>query len=166
MSSGRVRYIGVCNFAPHQLQHLISNARIAPYVHQMELHPYLQQIDWVGWHKDHSIHVTAYSPLGNTNPTYSDQVPRLLTHQAVTDVAKKVGCTPAQVVLAWGLSRGTSVIPKSSHNDRIVENYDSPNCALGDIDKRAIDNISQSIVKRFGNPGPNWGVDLFEGLDK
>lgn len=75
------------------------------------------------------------------------------------------GCTPAQVVLAWGLSRGTSVIPKSSHAGRIRENFGSLGCVLQESDLDQITALGKKYVKRFNNPSKSWGVALYEGLD-
>lgn len=69
LQSGKTRHIGVSNFSPAQLEKLLNSTMHPPSVHQMELHPYLQQSEWVAFHKTHGIHVTAYSPLGGTNPT-------------------------------------------------------------------------------------------------
>ena len=169
--TGKVRYIGVSNFDPYQLRHLIRRSAIKPAFHQFELHPYLQQNDWVQLHKDHGINVTAYSPFGNMNPTYSapgddeDEPPLLLENSVVTNIALVRGCTPAQVVLAWGIHRGTSVIPKSSHAGRIKENFDTLRCQLQKSDFEEITAIGEKYVKRYNNPSKGWGVELYEGLD-
>lgn len=70
LDRGTVRQIGIANFSPGQLFRLLRTAKHKPSVHQFEAHPYLQQRWWVEWHKAHGIAVTAYSPLGNTNPIY------------------------------------------------------------------------------------------------
>ena len=171
LETGKVRYIGVSNFDPYQLSHLISHSAIKPAFHQFELHPYLQQNDWVQLHKDHGINVTAYSPFGNTNPTYDppgddeNDPPLLMENSVVTNIALVRGCTPAQVVLAWGIHRGTSVIPKSSHAGRIKENFDTLRCQLQKSDFEEITAIGEKYVKRYNNPSKGYGVDLFEGLD-
>jgi len=175
---GTVRYIGVSNFSPHQLHELVKRSKVKPAVHQMELHPYLQQSKWVQFHQEHNIMVTAYSPLGNSNPTYHkdahlsastgtkhDDPPLLLQNHVMNAIAIKRGCSTAQVALAWGMARGAAVIPKSSHVDRIAENFGSQDCALSLVDKAAIDGIERTWMKRFNNPSRGWGVDLFEGLD-
>jgi alcohol dehydrogenase (NADP+) len=55
---GKARHLGVSNFSPHQMETLLNRSSHVPAVHQMELHPYLQQPDWVEWHQKHNIHVT------------------------------------------------------------------------------------------------------------
>ena len=137
----------------------------------MELHPYLQQNDWVKWHKAHSIEVTAYSPFANMNPTYDSphgdpKAPLpLLQNPSMLQIAKESGCTAAQVALAWGISRNTSVIPKASRTDHIQENYGVLNCMLNQDAFNVIDNLGITNLKRFNNPSRQWGVDLFNGLE-
>lgn len=131
---------------------------------QMELHPYLSQPTWVRWHRRHGIHVTAYSPFAGTNPTYSPgNPPRLLNNNVMTRIASERSCTPAQVALQWGMARGTSVIPKTSHYERIVENLHSVECVLGRDDLEDIDDLDEEHW-RFNNP-TSWGVPLYEGLE-
>lgn len=169
--TGKVRNIGVSNFSPKQLKDLIAQSTTKPYAHQFELHPYLQQVDWVQWHKDNGIHVTAYSPLANLNPIYEgpgkskDIPPSLLENKEVTEIAKERGCTNAQVALKWGIRRGTSVIPKSSHASRIQENLESFNCVLQAEDYTVIEKLGQKYLKRFNNPSKGWGVPLYEDLE-
>lgn len=108
------------------------------------MHPYLAQTKWLNTHRDHGIHVTSYSPLAGTNPTYDPGAPeQLLKNKKVVNIAEKRGCTPAQVVLAWGLSRGTSVIPKSSHLERITENFHALECVLKKKDLKKIDKLGK-----------------------
>jgi alcohol dehydrogenase (NADP+) len=129
------------------------------------MHPYLAQNKWLKVHQEHGIHVTAYSPLAGTNPTYDPGTPeQLLKNKKVVNIAEKRGCTPAQVILAWGLSRGTSVIPKSSHLDRITENFHSLECVLESKDIKKIDKLRKEYY-RFNNPSGSWDVPLYEGLE-
>lgn len=169
LHTGRVRHIGVSNFSPAQMESLIAHSAIKPFAHQMELHPYLQQTAWVQWHQAHGIHVTAYSPLGNMNPTYGDpekgDVPAMLKNKDVEKIAERRGCTPATLVLAWGMSRGTSVIPKSQHAERIAENYEARKVDLRYEDLKGIEELGRKYLHRFNNPSKSWGVDLYEGLD-
>ena len=171
LDTGKVKHIGVSNFSPHQLHQLLEQTTIKPAVHQFEIHPYLQQTDFVQWHKDNGIDVTAYSPLANLNPTYGspgkskDAPPSLLANKDVTEIAKARGCTNAQVALAWGMGRGTSVIPKSQHADRIRENFASVNCRLEEEDYVTIGKLGRKYLKRFNNPSESWDVPLYQGLE-
>ncbi|MCJ1308583.1 hypothetical protein MMC25_002236 [Agyrium rufum] len=173
LATGKLRNIGVANFAPSQLATLIANSTVKPAVHQMELHPYLQQIAWIQYHAANGIHVTAYSPLANTNPTIGTPAdenppPFLLKNEVMTGIAKKDGngCkTAATVALSWGMNRGTSVIPKSSHVYRMEENFSSLGCELEYADFKSIEGLGSKYLTRFINPGKRSGLPIFEGLD-
>lgn len=160
------RYIGISNFAQKDVETILDICEICPYAHEFETHPYLQQQDFVDYHKDVGIKVIAYSPLGNTNPTYDKKhgsLEPLLKDSFWTDLAKEKDVTPAQVVLAWGIQRGTIVIPKSTSDKHLTENLVAEKitftneelAAIGEQDKKA----------RFNNPSKNWGVKLFADLD-
>ena len=170
--TGKTRYIGVSNFDPHQLKKLIKSTQHRPSVHQMEMHPYLQQNDWLEWHQENNIHVTAYSPLANVNPSYKDKdastdktPPGLLENPELEKVAAKRNCTIPQATLKWGISRKTSVIPKSSHVSYIEENYGALDCRLEDEDAKTFSKIGKKYLHRFNNPSKSYGVPLFKGLD-
>ena len=160
------RYIGVSNFSPRQLDTILRSCEICPYAHEFETHPYLQQPEFVRWHQDRDIKVIAYSPLANINPTYQDKYPKLkpiLEEPFWTLMAEKKNVTAAQAILAWGVQRGTVVIPKSTHEARIVENLESLDVKYSKKEMRAI--AEQDKKARFNNPSKGWGVELFEGLD-
>jgi diketogulonate reductase-like aldo/keto reductase len=189
LPKSKVLNIGVSNFSPKQLRRLISKTGVKPAVHQMELHPYLQQSVWVASHEALGISVTAYSPLGNSNPTYHQSSalsscgssswfpwylfssktkkwpPPLLDNKTIKEIAERRNCTAAQVALSWGVGRGVSVIPKSKHEKWIKENYDSLNCELGVVDLVELKKVGAEYLTRFNNPSKGWGVKLFEGLD-
>ncbi|TKA63543.1 hypothetical protein B0A55_11352 [Friedmanniomyces simplex] len=166
LEKGKTRHIGVSNFDPEQLKDLLNHTSHPPSVHQMELHAYLPQTDWLKFHEDHGIHVTAYSPLAGTNPTYNypDDLEPLLKNPVLRKIAEKRGCTPAQVALAWGMGRGTSVIPKSQHKEYIEQNFGSLECVLKGKDVEKIDQLG-GAKHRFNNPSKGWKVELYKGLE-
>ncbi|KAE8444919.1 hypothetical protein EG329_014046 [Mollisiaceae sp. DMI_Dod_QoI] len=177
LPKSKVLNIGIANFSPDQLRHMISQTGVKPAVHQMELHPYLQQSSWITTHQALGISVTAYSPLGNSNPIYrNDEIfsdpddennspPPLLSNKVLKSIAERRNCTTAQVALSWGMGRGTSVIPKSSHEKWIKENYRSLGCELGVRDLAELKVLGVESLTRFNNPSKGWGIKLFEGLD-
>jgi len=112
-AEGRARAIGVSNFLSNHLDELIAGARVVPAVNQIEVSPFLQQRDTRAFCAQHGIVVEAYSPL-----THGQR----LGHPVVTKVAKRVGRTPAQVLLRWGVQHGMVVLPKSTRESRIREN--------------------------------------------
>ncbi|CAD0110085.1 unnamed protein product, partial [Aureobasidium uvarum] len=167
--SGKTRRIGISNFSPAQLDTLLNHTTHVPYAHQMELHPYLQQEDWIQYHKVRGIYVTAYSPLGGTNPTYHEKdkhlPPPLLKNKAMIKLADKHNTTTAGISLAWGMSRGTSVIPKSAHADRIKENLESKHIELDSDDLKILARLGHVFTHRYNNPSKSWKVKLYEGLE-
>ncbi|KAL8635713.1 MAG: hypothetical protein Q9228_006823 [Teloschistes exilis] len=164
----QLRNIGVSNFSPSELKDLIDRSSTVPAVHQFEIHPYLPQTDFLDYHRELGIQVTAYSPFANTNPIYKpqpDDPPHLLTENLdMLAIAAERGCTTAQVALVWGRSRGCVVIPKASHVEHIKENFRAVECRLTDEDLERVDWVSDRYLKRFNNPSESWGVKLYDGL--
>lgn len=127
--AGRVRSIGVSNFAPEHLRTLIDATGIVPAVNQIELHPRLPQHELRELHAELGMATEAWSPLGQGS---------LLEHPAVTVVADRHGKTAAQVLIRWHLQLGNIVIPKSVHPERIVSNFDVFDFELSETDMASI----------------------------
>lgn len=120
--SGKVRAIGVSNFSTKKLQDLLEVARIPPAVNQVECHPIWQQIKLHEFCRLKGIHLTAYSPLGSQAPDAKKY--SLLDNPVIGMVAEKLGKSPAQVALRWGLQMGHSMVPKTSNEARLEQNLD------------------------------------------
>jgi 2,5-diketo-D-gluconate reductase A len=112
---GRVKSIGVSNFAPEHLRTLVDGTGIVPAVNQVELHPRFPQQELREVHAELGIATEAWSPLGQG---------ALLSDPTVVAVAEAHGKTPAQVLIRWHLQLGNIVIPKSVNPDRIASNFD------------------------------------------
>ncbi|MBM9615062.1 aldo/keto reductase [Desulfobulbus rhabdoformis] len=141
---GLVRNIGVCNFSQDKLITLCDLARVQPAMNQIELHPYLQQEEMVALCAERSILLTAYSPLGSGDRPKAmkkQEEPILLDNPTITEIAAQNKITPAQVLLAWGLTRGTVVIPKSTNPERIRENLAASEIRLDAQSMEAIARI-------------------------
>jgi 2,5-diketo-D-gluconate reductase A len=141
-ADGRVRAIGVSNFQPAHLRRLVDETGTVPAVNQIELHPFLQQAELRGTHRDLGIATEAWSPLAKGGD--------LLGEQAIVELADKHGATPAQVVIRWHLQLGNVVIPKSATPARIRENLDVFGFALDDEDVARL-----STMERGMRTGPN-----------
>jgi D-xylose reductase len=154
VTAGLVRRIGLCNCNVALVRDLLARARIRPAVLQVELHPFLVQEKLLRFCRESGIAVTAFSPLGAPSyvplgmATASESV---LEHPVVTGIAAATGRTPAQVVLRWGVQRGTSVIPKTSHPERLRENLAACDFTLSDEQMRAIAALDHG--RRFNDPG-------------
>jgi diketogulonate reductase-like aldo/keto reductase len=164
VDTGKVKNIGVSNFSKKELENLLKVAKTKPAVHQFETHPYLQQQAFLDWHKQQGIEVTAYSPFGNQNHVYDsgEKVDALIEHPTITKIAKKHGCTGAQVTLAWGIKRGTSVVPKSVNEGRIKSNFECLKVKLDEEDMKEIAKMNGP--HRFNNP-TNWGYKFYADLE-
>jgi diketogulonate reductase-like aldo/keto reductase len=125
LDQGKVKNIGISNFTKSEVEELLQAAKHKPDVIQLELHPYLQQTAYVEWLQSQGIEVTAYSPFGNQNPIYGGGE-LLRDDPVIQEIAKIHGKTPNQILLSWGATRNTSVIPKSTNAGRIEENKVRP----------------------------------------
>jgi diketogulonate reductase-like aldo/keto reductase len=112
-ANGQVRAIGVSNFLAAHLDMLLAASDVIPAVNQIEIHPAFAQQELAAKSRSLGIAVEAYSPLGQGAD---------LGAATVKTVAARYGATPAQIVLAWHLSQGTIVIPKSADSARMREN--------------------------------------------
>jgi D-xylose reductase len=148
------RQIGVCNYSAVLLHDLMSYARIKPAMLQIESHPYLTQEALIRTARSYNIAVTAFSPLGALSYVSLDMASKgdsVLTETVVIKAAERASVTPAQVVLRWGLQRGTAVIPKTSRPERLVENLSLSGFNLTDEEMDAISALNEN--RRFNDPG-------------
>ncbi|GFQ08210.1 aldo-keto reductase family 4 member c9 [Phtheirospermum japonicum] len=118
----KVRAIGVSNFSSKKLASLLDMARIPPAVNQVECHLSWKQPKLHSFCKSKGIHLSGYSPLGSSGKTSLKY--EVLKNPILNLVAEKLGKTPAQVAVRWGLQMGHSVLPKSTNEKRIKENFD------------------------------------------
>jgi D-xylose reductase len=154
VDAGLVRQIGVCNFNCALLRDLLSSARIHPAVLQVELHPYLTQEKLVRFCHEQQVAVTGFSPLGAASYfslQMADRSESVLDDMVVRKIAEGYGKTAAQVVLRWGVQRGTAVIPKSTHIERLRENCQLFDFELSADDMHAISGLNRN--RRFNDPG-------------
>ncbi|KAF8588827.1 Aldo/keto reductase [Ramaria rubella] len=158
LPKSKVRAIGVSNFSVEHLKAIIAATGVVPAVNQVEAHPLLRQDELFAFCKDHKIHITAYSPLGNNEQGR----PLLIENSVVKEIAKKLGAAPAQVLIAWSVHRGYSVIPKSVHEARIKSNFQEVELSQEDYDKvssiRGNEEYRNNIPFRFNPP---WDIDIF-----
>jgi D-xylose reductase len=152
--AGLVRHIGVCNYGTALLRDLLSYADIQPAVLQVELHPYLTQEKLLRFCRENGIAVTAFSPLGaqsyfSLNMAHADEA--VLDRAVVRETARRHGKTPAQVLLRWGVQRGTAVVPKTARPGRLAENLAVFDFELSAEEMREIGGLDRG--RRFNDPG-------------
>ncbi|QIZ77281.1 aldo/keto reductase [Ferrimonas lipolytica] len=145
-AEGLVRHIGVSNFGPNRLTQLCNQATIKPEMNQVECHPYLQQRALLECCQVNNVHLTAYSPLGSKDRPAALQAsgaPTLLEDAVINEVAHYHRATPAQILIAWAIHRGTSVIPKSVHKERLVSNFHAIDIELSNTEMELIGKLNK-----------------------
>ena len=151
---GLVKEIGVCNYNSSLLHDLIAYSSIKPAMLQIESHPFLTQEKLIKTAKNYGMAVTCFSPLGALSYMeleMADKNESVLNEHAVRVAAKRLNRTPAQVVLRWGLQRGTAVIPKTSQKKRLMENQSLFDFELNDQEMSDISDLN--VNRRFNDPG-------------
>ena len=147
VGAGLTRHIGVSNFSVKKLRELLAHCTIKPEVDQVELHPLLQQPEVVKFCAAEGIHLTAWAPLGSSDrPDFvkAPDAPVLLENPVIKSIAQSRGCTPAQVLLAWHIHRGISVIPKSVNPSRLRENLAAAEIQLNPADLERIAQLDRN----------------------
>lgn len=155
---GKLRAIGVSNFYPDRLVDLASFARIRPMVNQVEIHPYHQQTEALGWMKKYEVQPEAWAPFGEGRGG-------LFTDPVLTGIGKRYGKSAAQVMLRWHLQRGVVVIPKSTHIERMQENLNVFDFSLTGEEMAAIGALDKKQSAFFSHQDPNmveWFVKMVE----
>ena len=152
--NNKAKRIGVCNYSSALIHDLMTYATIKPAMLQIESHPYLTQERLVRLAKQYDIPVTAFSPLGALSYLeleMADQTESVLEQSVVKAAAQNHGKTPAQVVLRWGVQRGTAIIPKTSKFERIKENLALFDFELTEQEMAQISALNSN--RRFNDPG-------------
>jgi glycerol 2-dehydrogenase (NADP+) len=116
LDTGKVKALGISNFAIPLLEDFLASAKVVPVLNQVELHPYIPSLELKAFCEQKHIHLQAWTPLGKGGDS------PLLKDDVITSLAEKHSVTAAQIVLSWGVQRGTSVVPKSSNADRLKQN--------------------------------------------
>lgn len=135
-----IRATGVSNHETHHLESLFATANIKPMVNQIELHPYLTQMENREFCHANDIAITAWSPLGRG---------RVLNDATIQEMSKKYKKSIAQIIIRWHLQGDHIVIPKSVTASRIEENADVFDFELSQSDMAKIDALHRN--ERFGS---------------
>ena len=144
-ADGRARSIGVSNFQVDHLDRLLAETDVVPAVNQIELHPYLLNDEVRAHGEANGIATEAWSPIAKGE---------VLGDPVVTEIAEKVGRTPAQVVLRWHIQRASIVFPKSTTPERIEENFRLFDFELEDADVERLGTLDRGDDGRTG-PHPD-----------
>lgn len=146
---GRCRAIGLSDITLNELLPIYESARIKPAAVQVEAHPYLPETELLEFCKKRGIVLLAFAPLGH------GMKPGLLEDPVISAIAARVGKTPAQVLLAWAVQRGTALLTTPKSAARARENFDIsplPEDAFNEINRIQIRQRLNDVVNT-GNPG-------------
>ena len=133
-NEGKCKAIGLSNVSLAQAKEIFEAGRIKPSVVHVESHPYLPHWDLLDYCRKNGIVLQAFAALGHSSE------PKLLEDPVITAIAKRVNKTPAQVLLAWAIQRGTALLTTSKTPSRIKENF-----GVSTLPAEAVREISEGI---------------------
>ncbi len=150
---GKIRAIGVSNFSPARMIDLIQFNKIKPMVNQIETHLYCQQKEAHQWLTKYGVAHQAYSPLGQGKAN------EMFAEPFVKEIAKAHGKTETQILLRLLIQSGVAIIPKSSHEERIRQNYDLFDFELTEKEMEKLQSLDRALPL-IGTPeDPNKAID-------
>ncbi len=150
VDEGLAAAIGLSDIDADRTRRIAETARIKPAVVEVEAHPYHPQWELHELCAAHRMVLLAFAPLGHALE------PRLLDDAVIVSIARRLQKTPAQVLLAWGIQRGSAVLTSSVRPARIFENFDVtalPDAAIQEIDERVTTRFRFNSVADGGEPG-------------
>jgi diketogulonate reductase-like aldo/keto reductase len=150
VGDGRCKAIGLSDVGLEKVQPIVEAAKIKPAVVHVESHPYLPEWDLLSYCKTNGIVLQAFASLGHNSE------PKVVEDPIVTAIAKRVNKTPAQVLLAWAIQRGTALLTTSKNPSRIQENFDVsaiPEDAMREISDGIKTRVRLNAVVETGVPG-------------
>jgi 2,5-diketo-D-gluconate reductase A len=145
LADGRLRSAGVSNFQPDHLDRIIQATGVVPVVNQIEVHPEFSNTAAVEASRRYGIAVEAWSPLGQG---------KILENPAIARIAAARGRSPAQIILRWHIQHEHIVFPKSTHHERMQENFRLFDFVLSADDMATVDALDQGEAGRIG-PNPD-----------
>ena len=153
---GVIRSIGVSNFYPDRLVDIAAFAEIPPMVNQVETHPFNQQVLAKQYMDKYKVQIEAWAPFGEGRGD-------MFTNPVISEIGNKYGKTVAQVILRWHIQRGVVVIPKSTHIERMKENFDVFDFTLTDEDMAVMASLDKNESSFFSHHDPatvEWFTEL------
>lgn len=157
-AEGIIKAIGVSNFYPDRLVDICSFARIKPMVNQVETHPHNQQIEAHEWMEKYGVQHEAWAPFGEGRGGMFEE-------PLLVEIGKKYGKTAAQVILRWDMQRNIVAIPKSTHIERMEQNFDIFDFELSEEDMAKIATLDKKQSSFFSHYDPKmveWFAQMVE----
>ena len=145
---GLTKAVGVSNFYPFVLANFCENVEVIPAVNQIELHPFFSQEDALALMKEYGIQPQAWGPLAEGKHG-------IFTDPLLVGIGRKYGKSAAQVVLRWNTQRGVSILPKSTHVERMEQNINIWDFELTEDEMRQIGekDLGHSEIINHFDPG-------------
>jgi len=150
VGEGKCKAIGLSDVGLERTKDIFEAATIKPAVVHVESHPYLPEWDLLDYCRKNGIVLQAFAALGHSSE------PNLLADPVITAIANRIGKTPAQVVLAWAIQRGTALLTTTKTPSRLAENYDVstiPEDAMREINEGIKLRMRFNAVVETGVPG-------------
>ena len=144
---GKIRSIGVSNFAPDQLMNLELMSNVKPALNQIEVSPWFQEDEAVKFNDQQDIRTEAWAP-------FAEGKHDIFTNETIAEIGKKYGKANGQVILRWLLQRGIVVIPKSVHKARMAENFDVFGFELSADDMKTMNSLDKNESQFFDHRDP------------
>ncbi len=144
---GKIKSIGVSNFAPDQLMNLELMSNVKPALNQIEVSPWFQETAEVKFNQQQNIQTEAWAP-------FAEGKHGIFTNETIAEIGKKYGKANGQVILRWLLQRGIVVIPKSVHKARMAENFDVFDFQLSDDDMKTMNSLDKNESQFFDHRDP------------
>ncbi len=160
--TGKIKAIGVSNFYPDRLVDICSFARIKPMVNQIETHPLFQRDVDNEWMRKYNVQHEAWASFGEGRGG-------LFTNPTLEKIGNKYGKTPAQVMLRWAIQRDIIVLPKSTHKDRMIQNFNVFDFELSLDDMNEIKKLDTNTSCFFSHYDPKmveWFAQMVEERKK
>lgn len=145
--AGKIKSIGVSNFAPDQLMNLKLMSDVKPAVNQIEVSPWFQEAGAVKFNQQQNIQTEAWAP-------FAEGKHDIFTNETIAKIGKKYGKGNGQVILRWLLQRGIVVIPKSVHKTRMAENIDVFDFELSADDMKVMNSLDKNESQFFDHRDP------------
>ena len=156
---GKIRAIGVSNFYPDRLADIcLFGRKVVPAVNQIETNPSNQRIYDQEVMNKYGVKIEAWAPFGEGKNN-------MFNNEVLTSIGQKYGKTSAQVILRWLIQRGVIVVCKSTHFDRIKENFNVFDFSLSDEDMKKIKTLNTNTSLFFNHQDPNM-VEWFDNIVK
>lgn len=155
---GKLKAIGISNFSPDRMVDIASFSKLPPMVNQIEIHPHNQQRKAKIWNEKYNVALEAWAPFGEGRGN-------MFELEELREIADKYNKTVAQIILRWHLQRNIIVIPKSTHIERMKENFQVFDFELSSDDMNLISKLDKNESSFFSHSDPSmveWFVNMVE----